>query len=1284
MLTSCLFISLFMSYVLCLGGLWFFPLAVICLSVYVTILFLKLSGDFSVMISLLFRKGYSHYVLPIIYGVCMLLLLTKDLSGLFYLNFSFWYTITSIPSLLLAVLFPGFAILSVVGRSRFDSLGLSIKLIAAYIISITFTAIIGIGASQFGGQIFGNRPLLFLGHTFLLFAWILANKKRNVTLNGADHKFDLPELAAVICLCILIFALNYYKNPVENGKVYLAYDQANILGESGFFYNNGIPPSMTDGSSHYLRWWFEDIVAVFFAYNGLPVLDSLLFLSYVSPLVIIFLAYVAFKAIKIVNKRSFVVLFMVLALMFSGFGWSGFLFLSNTKCSNDAIEIASWKTYDIYFANNFLIAGHPDAPSAVHLIIVPLFLFSLVLLTAAVGSVWEVLLFSLIFLNIMLSHIPETVIVCFTLLFYAVLSKVAFKKNFDAPVLGMTIGSTISIGFDILSPYGKTFMSYPGNWLFSAIPLLGLIVLIMNRFNSFSAIVSRLLKRLAAINVKKIFLFVSVGLYVFAVIAYLWVLDDFSTVQVRNSLGWTYVPSYIYPVKLGILGILTIGGIFIISKKPIPKKTLLVFLSASASVLIINIMLWHVLGYVIYDEFRFLRYLGICLSFFAAVFISHISDFIIKLRRASAFSAVQSSKPLQTSIHSRKLLRSFAVYSILLSIVLAGTGSSFLAPLIFKTENAYFIPLAEDDSRLINSIWSDLGYSTILVLSDKSFHPNKISIFDQLRTLSVDPQVIRTSDIGRVLTVMGGSNVKYLLIEKGYLPKSSGERFLVSLSTISSLIGESPNFCLFKIPRVESPAAEPGIAILIDKSPLLISDDNGSLFWSGDAWGSGTVNVPILKDDPLVKVKGSDGLLVDVGKGNNAYWRIIHDYGTGNDWSGENFINLYWEGHNTTAIFALTLETSPGNQFNWLWTDDYIGWKRIQFSLHSCPDKVGNPTLSSVRYIYISCRTANLTGSFNLDNGFLDTDQWFSSAVFPLIAEIATSGVCYDFCYIHDLSFISNRFLFSSLQTYFDNQNLLDDWISMGGTAILVADKQDRLYDFPTNHEGKGNIEIINPKDQNYTTIFDRILTEIRSVISLNTLTTMRYANEYSYAAQIECYGRTKVAGDAAHIVLHNPIDLNQICSYNQIPLNERTPKMVKEIVTYGEVNMSITTNYLKVTPYGLWKYIALDDLLAKELEIVAGKKGFIELFLDGGQRLSLSNTSIHLENQTVHLIAKKPSITVEGYSTFRDSKIWSKPNQILDNRQGLSIQGVIDFELESSSCYNIIISNFRYEGKIL
>jgi len=58
--------------------------------------------------------------------------------------------------------------------------------------------------------------------------------------------------------------------------------------------------------------------------------------------------------------------------------------------------------------------------------------------------------------------------------------------------------------------------------------------------------------------------------------------------------------------------------------------------------------------------------------------------------------------------------------------------------------------------------------------------------------------------------------------------------------------------------------------------PIVIVDDDHSSFWTSAIWGSGTIGVPVINDDPVEKEKGIESGRIVVGTGIGARWRIYH------------------------------------------------------------------------------------------------------------------------------------------------------------------------------------------------------------------------------------------------------------------------------------------------------------------------------------------------------------------------------------------------------------------------
>lgn len=160
-------------------------------------------------------------------------------------------------------------------------------------------------------------------------------------------------------------------------------------------------------------------------------------------------------------------------------------------------------------------------------------------------------------------------------------------------------------------------------------------------------------------------------------------------------------------------------------------------------------------------------------------------------------------------------------------------------------------------------------------------------------------------------------------------------------------------------------------------SPLSISNDNQSSFWTIDLFGQGMLGKGNSGEDVSNVKKNLSSFRINITtNGENGFWRLIHDYGSEleADWSTVDHFAFWWYGGSSGLPVEIRVESSSDSGFaSWYFTDDYDGWKRQIFNLNAPHFSTINNlhlALSNVRFISIGYLP--ISGVWYLDEVLLD------------------------------------------------------------------------------------------------------------------------------------------------------------------------------------------------------------------------------------------------------------------------------------------------------------------------
>lgn len=155
---------------------------------------------------------------------------------------------------------------------------------------------------------------------------------------------------------------------------------------------------------------------------------------------------------------------------------------------------------------------------------------------------------------------------------------------------------------------------------------------------------------------------------------------------------------------------------------------------------------------------------------------------------------------------------------------------------------------------------------------------------------------------------------------------------------------------------------------------LEIIDDSQSAFWVANEWGSGSCAVPTLSDETTIKVKGADSLKMVCNAGASQYWRIMHTYGSYQNWTGYDFLVFYLYGSNTGFSFYVRITTGNETPYYTIQlVENWSGWKRIIIPF-AAMTQVNSPNITQVKSIYY-WNSANGGGSSSPSTGTIYLDR---------------------------------------------------------------------------------------------------------------------------------------------------------------------------------------------------------------------------------------------------------------------------------------------------------------------
>jgi ubiquinone/menaquinone biosynthesis C-methylase UbiE len=149
----------------------------------------------------------------------------------------------------------------------------------------------------------------------------------------------------------------------------------------------------------------------------------------------------------------------------------------------------------------------------------------------------------------------------------------------------------------------------------------------------------------------------------------------------------------------------------------------------------------------------------------------------------------------------------------------------------------------------------------------------------------------------------------------------------------------------------------------------VVWDGNPLGFWKVQNDGSGEYQLKISAETAIVK-GGNESLYVERMPGQYSTSYIYSDFNPSANWSGYDYLELWFYGNNTGGEMELWLRS--GNNWDkrsfYKWSDVWVGWKRITFRFQNptYTGSAGAVDLSNIDMIGIDGLTQNFIGSGTL------------------------------------------------------------------------------------------------------------------------------------------------------------------------------------------------------------------------------------------------------------------------------------------------------------------------------
>ena len=737
--------------------------------------------------------------------------------------------------LLLSAFLPGFLVFDVLNKKTTESPAR--YFIFSYLLSVFIVTFANLVVFLFSGS-WMPLVVLILTNCVLFGIWLVV-KRGKIGCSRVSCKLVL----AIVGLVLFFLGVSLIHNFFIYSDQFDYHGWALSWAETPFRSLNGvIDPSYP--------WWTYSYLSTLFGTTGLPSVNT-----YVPLIVLNMMPVVAFFCLvrtKADARVSIIAAF--LAFFTSGFGWI-YLPLINAGSQVDTLQQLGWKTYDVTVPNSFLSIT-PDLSTSLLLIGLPSLLAVLAiaidekqtssqrryyLLTAALTALT------------FLSHIEAGAILTGIYALLILTNRIKSIRLQLSFLSGLLLVSVV----DLLAPaqyYTVIAVSLASNHiplLIVGIAAVSVSILLgqiyrTHAFNSFSTFSMRktknLFSKLRSIDSTVLFSFsiergtigkdnppskwLKFSLIAFS-IALLIILSYLGTLAVYSVFFFptfhfnvSLIPWYIYPVRLGMVGALSLGFLFGCIFFQWHKKEKLPY------VLIIGIPLLFFLGYFgLYQQQRIIKYLPLLIAPFAAVFLTKLADYFY------------------SKIHSKIRARLIQVTTLVL--ILALSSSSMILYLQYESlsqDPAHYSTLARRipignsvasaaEFLLGNSNFSDTIATFPIGYGGAYSYMSGLTGRDTRSFLPIFA-IKQPMDFFKVASDIQLKYVYVSAFEEGLINKYYKDGFLNFYTSIASIAHETDETKIYVIPRLFPPSDNPQCSVLDMSAFVQSSSSQNSSFLS--------------------------------------------------------------------------------------------------------------------------------------------------------------------------------------------------------------------------------------------------------------------------------------------------------------------------------------------------------------------------------------------------------------------------------------------------------------------
>ncbi len=708
-----------------------------------------------------------------------------------------------ISTVLLTSFLPGYFLIKIIDRK--DAFGIALIVTLSFLLSVFSSCSIAFVLLVAGQSLETTVPFYVVCTNFgLLLAHFIVRKLCAVPKREFQLKINWLEAGVVVCILTMmttaLLTVMFTNMPLTAG------DMTSNHGTSIDFFN-GLPISGGKLITYSGGYGFPLYLATVFVLSGMPsaLAEQGLFILCLIPL-ISFFGLIKFWFKDKDDLMPSKILFLSVLLGFGGLYALYLRFVSPTFNIFSVLYYAISKTYDISMRILFL----PDIVAALWLIGLPVLFALLVLIKKDCPLVVQALVIPVLVCFGYLGHASEIFIFLCILFVYSLIIRQQNEPKIGKYVL---LGLLLVAAIDYVAP-AQTYVvnnvtGAPSSAFFVSLTLsVSLIVIeyIKDQYPSF-LLTSR---KLVIGGLRKSWPYMRwILLYSYLLLIVIWLIVQ----KDYNVWAWgadNYVPFFILPIRLGIVGLFAVATIFLYFGKILRNHTLRLFFCLMPIGFIFEQLSNY---YAFYPAIRFGT-----LTFIGAIVLS-------------AYGITRFASDIR--IHKR-LKIAFGVISVVFIILAMLSSALYYVNSTFYSKDSSISP---EEAHVFDYLRNNMpSNSSVLTFTAES--ANKLRNFAGINAVQDAErwsELFSASNPSVVNYILGSSNVRYIYLDYNDLYLAN-QTFFASFLPYFEVVYKSGYITLYEVQSLTPPSYGASLAILY---PIDSPQQQTAPTWVDDTFDQG-------------------------------------------------------------------------------------------------------------------------------------------------------------------------------------------------------------------------------------------------------------------------------------------------------------------------------------------------------------------------------------------------------------------------------------------------------------